>query len=32
MAGLKLGAAHLLLLGDLVDILDLQEPVHVILD
>ena len=29
MAGLKLGAAHLLLLGDLVDILDLQEPVHV---
>jgi len=29
MAGLKLGAAHLLLLRDLVDILDIQEPVHV---
>jgi hypothetical protein len=29
MAGLKLGAAHLVLLRDVVDILDIQEPVHV---
>jgi hypothetical protein len=29
MAGLKLGAAHLLLLRDVVDILDIQEPVQV---
>jgi len=29
MAGLKLGAAHLLLLRDLVDILDIQEPVYI---
>lgn len=29
MAGLRLGAAHLLLLRDLVEILDIKEPVHV---
>ena len=29
MAGLKLGAGHLVLLRDLVEILDMQEPVHV---
>lgn len=29
MAGLKLGAAHLLLLRDVMDILEIQEPVHV---
>ena len=29
LAGLRLGAAHLLLLRDLVEILDIKEPVHV---
>jgi response regulator RpfG family c-di-GMP phosphodiesterase len=29
MAGLRLGAAHLVLLRDVVEILDIQEPVHV---
>ena len=29
LAGLRLGAAHLLLLRDLVEILDIQEPLHV---
>jgi hypothetical protein len=29
MAGLRLGAAHLLLLRDLVAILEIQEPVRV---